>query len=420
MRVGTLIELATLACMPPFAHAPDDSADAVLSRCAEWIAADPDLAAELGEIDSIAQFRDALTTAFAARMTAAEETRLAAFGFDRPAPRRYPIASWPLHSRSGWQPLALEWGVRGAELVWGCGVTSDDLPFHELTIERLRRRPLNRWFAVRTTLTAEFVSELEADMLPLCGFILHMSRCGSTMIAQTLKAWPGTRVVSEPGVFDTALMTALAGGDPGWLAVRGVLAALRQPASADQRVVVKLDAWHALALTQLRTLLPGVPWLFAYRDPLEVLVSHARESGRHTSPGMLPEGWLGASPALPLSPIEHAARVLGAVCAAVLPHASANNLVNHGELIAHPAGEAPVALIRRIPSWFGLEPTAVDHARFTSALVRNAKKNGALYVDDRIGKREHAGETLHAAVARWIGAPYATLEAIRNGPGGGV
>ncbi|MEO5560571.1 MAG: hypothetical protein ABIO49_11755 [Dokdonella sp.] len=401
--------------LPSSAHAIDNSTSTVLARCAEWIAADPELAAGLSEIDSIAQFRDALITLVGARMTVADAAHLATLGFDRPAPRRHPIASWPLSSRRGWQPLALEWGASGAELVWGCGATSDDLPFHELTLANVRSRPLNRWFAVRTSLTAEFVAELEADMLPLCGFILHMSRCGSTLIAQTLKAWAGTRVLSEPGVFDTALMAALAGGDPGWLAVRGVLAALRQPAPTERRVVLKLDAWHALALTQLRTLMPGVPWLFAYRDPLEVLASHARESGRHTAPGMLPEAWLGAEPALPLSPIEHAARVLGALCAAVLPHASAKNLVNHCELVEHDEHELPVALIERIPLWFGLDPSEVDHARFTTALSQHAKKQHEVYVDDRVDKREAASEPVHAAAACWIAPHYATLEAIRTG-----
>ncbi|MEO7323770.1 MAG: hypothetical protein ABIW82_02985 [Dokdonella sp.] len=400
--------------LPSSAHAIDHSAATVLARCAEWIAADPVLAAGLSEVDSIAEFRDALIALVTARATVAEATPLEAFDFKRPAPPRHPVASWPLPSRRGWQPLAVEWGASGAELVWGCGATSDDLPFHELTIENLRRRPLNRWFAVRTTLTAEFVAELEAGMLPLCGFILHMSRCGSTLVAQTLKAWPGTRVLSEPGVFDTAFMAALAGADPGWLTVRGVLAALRQPAAADRHVVLKLDAWHALALAQLRMLLPGVPWLFAYRDPLEVLVSHARESGRHTAPGMLPEAWLGAAPALPLSPIEHAARVLGALCAAVLPQASANNLVNHCELVTQNADGSPLALSERIPRWFGLDPAEVDRARFTAALQRHAKKPGEIYVDDRVGKRKNVDASLHAAAARWIGPPYAALEAIRN------
>ena len=404
---------------PPFAHAIDDSDADVLARCAEWIAADPELAAGLSEINSIAQLREALIALVGARMTLADAAHLAALDFERPAPPRHPIASWPLPSRRGWQPLALEWGARGAEIVWGCGATSDDLPFHELTVENLRRRPLNRWFAVRTTLTAEFVAELEASMLPLYGFILHMSRCGSTLIAQTLKAWPGTRVLSEPGLFDTALMAALAGGDPGWLAVRGVLAALRQPATTDRRVVLKLDAWHALALTQLRTLLPGAPWLFAYRDPLEVLVSHARESGRHTAPGMLPEAWLGAAPALPLSPIEHAARVLGALCAAVLPHASANHLVNHRELVERDEHDLPVALIERIPLWFGLDPNEIDHARFTTALSQHAKKQHEVYVDDRVDKREAASDPVHAAAACWIAPHYATLEAVRTGRSSG-
>lgn len=386
----------------------------MLARCAEWIATEPALAAKLSTIDSIAEFRDALMAVVAAHTSVAETKNFAALSFDRPAPRRHPAASWRSTSRRGWQPLALEWGISGAELVWGCGVESDDLPIHELIVANLRRRPLNRWFAVRTTFTAEFVAQLEADMLPLGGFILRMSRCGSTLIAQALKAWQHTRVLSEPGVFDTALMAALAGGNPGWLAVRGVLAALRQPASTDRGVVMKLDAWHALALTPLRALLPSVPWLFVYRDPLEVLVSHAREPGRHTGPGMLPETWLGAAPAAPLSPIEHAARVLGAICAAVIPQVGAGHLVNHAELDASEDGTQPSLLIEDIPRWFGLDPSDADPARRAKALAQDAKRPRQIYTSDRASKREAATADMRVASARWIALHYTALEAIRG------
>jgi hypothetical protein len=301
-------------------------------------------------------------------------------------------------------------------LVWYCGGVEDELPFHELGVAQLRQHPLNQWFAMRTPLTASFVATLEADMLPLSGLILHMSRCGSTLIAQTLKAWPGTRVLSEPGLLDVALTVALSGGDPAWLAFRGVLAALRQPAGADRRVLIKLDAWHALALAQLRRSLPGVPWLFAYRDPLEVLVSHAREPGRHTAPGMLPEPWLGPTTAtdVPLPPIEHAARVLGAICAAVLPHASAGLLVNHDELVAGGVDALPPVLLEHIPRWFGLDPAQIDRVRHSATLAQHAKRPLDAYADDRATKRAMATADVLAAADRWIANHYAALESIRS------
>jgi hypothetical protein len=384
--------------------------DDVLARCGEWLLRDPDLAMRLASIASPVEFRDALLAANAALGHAEDAAALAAIAFDRAAPACPPRAAWPLAQRRGWQPLALEWSTSGAELVWGCGKVNAALPFHEHIVASLRYRPFNRWFGQRTPITPGLVAELEVDALPLAGLVLHESRCGSTLIAQALKAWPGTRVVSEPGLLDVAFTAALSGMDPAALAFRGALAALRQPARDDARVVVKLDAWHALALGALRSLLPGVAWLFAYRDPLEVLVSHTKEPGRHTVPGMLPDIWLlPASADADLAPIEYAARVLGSVCTAVAPHAQPEQLVNHAEL----ADSSSDALSTRIPRLFGLDPAAVDADRYASTLARHAKHLDEAYVDDRAAKNNAVTGTLRDFAARWMEPSYVALEAIR-------
>lgn len=402
-RCGTR-GIGALACAPTQRrHAVSDS----LTRWEDRVLADPALATRLASIVSPEAFRDAL---LAMDACADDATALAALAADRPVATRPPRTTWPLEQRRGWQPLGLEWSTAGAELVWGSGDVPDTVPFHEQIVATLRYRPFNRWFAQRTPLTPAFVAELEADALPLAGLVLHESRCGSTLIAQALKAWPGTRVVSEPGLLDTALTAALTGMDPTALLFRGALAALRQPARDDTRVVIKLDAWHALALGALRSLLPGVPWLFAYRDPLEVLVSHTKEPGRHTVPGMLPDAWL--APAFiddTQLPIEHAARVLGSLCAAIVPHAQATQLVNYAELADASSG----ALSTRIPRLFGLDPGAVDRGRYAAALAQHSKHPREAFVDDRAAKNEAATDALRAIAARWMDPHYATLEAIR-------
>ena len=384
-------------------------AGAALARVAERVLADPAMAMRLAAIESTASFRDALLACISG-LDADDARTLAAVAFDQPMPSGVAVNAWSPVRQPGWQPLALEWSAAGAEILWGCGEVPDTVAFHEQIVATLRYRPFNRWFAQRTPLTPAFVAELEKDALPLAGLVLHESRCGSTLVAQALKAWPGTRVVSEPGLLDTALTAALTGMDPTALLFRGALAALRQPARDDTRVVIKLDAWHALALGALRSLLPGVPWLFAYRDPLEVLVSHTKEPGRHTVPGMLPDAWL--APAFTDDtqlPIEHAARVLGSLCATVVPHAQAAQLVNYAEL----ADSTSDALSTRIPRLFGLDPAAVDRERFAAALAHHSKHPREAFVDDRAAKNEAATDVLREIAARWMGAPYAALEATR-------
>ena len=51
--------------------------------------------------------------------------------------------------------------------------------------------------------------------------------------------------------------------------------------------MIKLDAWNIGELPLLRECFPDTPWLFLYRDPLEIAVSHLRRPGMHMVPGMI-------------------------------------------------------------------------------------------------------------------------------------
>jgi hypothetical protein len=53
------------------------------------------------------------------------------------------------------------------------------------------------------------------------------------------------------------------------------------------RYLIKLDSWHIRDLAFFRTVLPDVPWIFVYRDPLEVLVSQLRSPGLQGAPGAM-------------------------------------------------------------------------------------------------------------------------------------
>ncbi len=388
------------------AASPDADAHA-FARCAAIIAAEPDVASELASINPADEFFAALVELamqrgieFSGHVQAVMQAAAAQHFGCR-------LEEWELDKRRGWQPFALERGPAGMELVWGCGAERAGDPFHELTVASLRALPLNRWFAIRTPLSATFVAALEAEALPLAGLIFHMSRCGSTLIAQALKAWTGVRALSEPALLDTAIRFCHAGLDPDGHLLRGAIAALAQPAGSDRQVIIKLDAWHALAFGAIRATLPAVPWLFVYRDPIEVMASHRREPGRHTVPGMLPEEWLGGLPPLPdaATPQDHAARVLGGICAAIVPNAKAANLINYSEL--------PDALTTRLPKLFALDPGAFDRSLLGARLARHAKRPYETFTDDRKAKRAAADMEMYQCVGRWIEPHFRALEELR-------
>ena len=57
-----------------------------------------------------------------------------------------------------------------------------------------------------------------------------------------------------------------------WL--RGVVSALGQPRlGTEKHLFIKFDAWKVLDLPLIRRAFPAVPWIFLYRDPVEVLTS---------------------------------------------------------------------------------------------------------------------------------------------------
>jgi len=372
----------------------------MLMRSVQCIAADPALAASLATIDEEDAFATALSHAMRVRGIALDVACVSLR-----EQQTVSLAHWPAAVRRSWQPIALTWGAQGAELVWACAAPSPDVPFYEQQVMHWRMRPLNRWLKVTTPITSAFVAELEAERLPIKGVIFHLSRCGSTLIAQALKAWPGVRVVSEANLLDTAIFAARAGHDPHGLLLRAAVAALTQSSGDDAGIVIKLDAWHALMLGDIATCL-GAPWIFVYRNPVEVLASHRREPGKHTVPGMLPDAWLPVEAhngALALE--EHAACVLGAICAAVVPHARRENLVDYDEL--------PQAIGARIATHFALAGTP-DAAQLARVGQRHAKRPQADFHADGETKRAVADRAMYQSIGRWLEAPVRALEDIRT------
>ncbi len=71
-----------------------------------------------------------------------------------------------------------------------------------------------------------------------------------------------------------------------WL--RGMLSALGQRRNGDEKkFFVKFDSWHTINLPLIRRAFPDVPWIFLYRDPLEVMVSQLRQGALNTVPGFI-------------------------------------------------------------------------------------------------------------------------------------
>src|ERR1044072_3432527 len=103
----------------------------------------------------------------------------------------------------GWVPVQIKWQQPRPFVEW-CYVGARPLtqPFFDQTIQNLIFPPFNLLFRRRTpieTLLARY--EIKPGLQPT-GFIFHMSRCGSTLVSQMLRALPHTIVVSEASLID--------------------------------------------------------------------------------------------------------------------------------------------------------------------------------------------------------------------------
>jgi hypothetical protein len=102
-------------------------------------------------------------------------------------------------------------------------------------------------------------------------------------VAQMLASLDHNVVVSEAAPIDAVVRARDARPDLSddehgrWLKwMVGALGRLR--CGDEANYFIKLDSWHTLALPLFRRVVPDVPWIFLYRDPVEVLVSQLRTS----------------------------------------------------------------------------------------------------------------------------------------------
>lgn len=315
----------------------------------------------------------------------------------------------------GWIPIRL-YRSDGETLIDWCYLGRERFtdPFFSQTIDRCFRRPFNLAFRYQTPAAMLLtLSEFHAGVSP-AGFIFHVSRCGSTLVAQMLASVAENIVISEAGLINSAI-TPRPGTNPQetewqriqWL--RGIVSALGQArAGNEKRLFIKFDAWHILDLSLIRRAFPQVPWIFLYRDPIEVLVSQLDQRGGHSIPGVLNPQLFGLNldEALALSPEEYCAVVLGKLCEAGLEqHQDGGRLINYSEL-----PEAVFAL-----SDFFLDPfEEVDIAALGEVGRLDAKNPSQAYEDDTTRKRQKASEALLAAANRWVYPVYARLEEARQ------
>jgi hypothetical protein len=384
-----------------------------LSRLRSLLLADDELADRLALVADHDDF--AVAAAEAARSAGIEISADAIRGAGRRDPldiarfSEMPVTMtrWPGRN---WLPSAIVQSPGQLGLDWlHFGDAPLHEPFYQMSVQRARRLPINSLLRVCTPLSL-LAGPLPADAAP-DGLIFHMSRCGSTLVSQMLAAMPGSVVISEAAALDTVVQLAHSHLevplDQRIALLRGMAAALGRNRSGNRRqYVIKTDSWHSLALPLFRAAFPDTPWIFQFRNPVEVMVSQMREPGSQTVPD---ERWAqlyGIDDPLSLPRETYVARVLHRVA-----RAAADNADIGGAIFVDYA-ELPGAVEQRILPHFGIVPSPEASRALHEAARWNAKTPSFAFESDVEEKRRSAGERVQDATAAHLGSLHRELTAL--------
>lgn len=270
-----------------------------------------------------------------------------------------------------------------------------DQPFFEQTVTSLQKTGKRCRSSIDQLLACKHDT-------PPAGFIFHISRCGSTLLASAMGAVADSLVLSEPNVVSECISTFTdteSGqtnfGPLGNDLVRSAIDGLRRrPSDRDRPAIVKFSSWHVLFFDRIREVWPTVPCVFLVRDPAEVAISALREQ----------TGWMGwrARPALaskrlgtPVEKVQHlepepyAALVLERFLTAMETHLDDRCIIlDYSELTPTRALETA--------RYFGLSPRIDSGSALTSCFSVYSKdaKRVLPFRPDNQEKQSQVGEKL--------------------------
>lgn len=258
------------------------------------------------------------------------------------------------------------------------------------------------------------------DNLPFSGAIFHMARTGSTLVSRLIGRTRLAMSVSEAAVIDQALFHASGAlpRDKGDALLRGVVAAYRRPRRPSERhfIVKMTDAMPNTRLPRFRQTFPEVPWVFIYRDPVEVMVSMMRGPTGNIRNWFRNRAQVAERLRMPILrdpamwPEEFIARTLRRFCARAVEAAKATP---PGRFLAVPYTRLPEAIWESVAPHFGIRLSEQERAAMREEARFSAKRaDGVAFQPDSKDKHEEATPQMRRLADRFVGPMIEELRAL--------
>ncbi len=317
---------------------------------------------------------------------------------------------------AGWIPIGVRWNFTEPLIDWCyAGEERFTEPFFDNSIERLLARPYNLAFRRLTRIDALRQCAEANPSARVAGIIFHMSRCGSTFASRALAVSEKNVVLSEASPLDWMIRASVRRPEitrseqVDW--VRWMVMALGQKRwDLAENLFIKLDAWHTLYFDIIREAFPDVPWLFLFRDPVEVLVSIDRQAGSAMIPGSLEHitGNLTLGRMLACEQGEYPSLVLREICLGAIK----NSDDAHGLFVDY--ARMPEFVWNEMQTHFGLSPGDADTARMKAASRFNAKSPAVEFSGDKVEKQAEASPKIREFAKRHLSDIYLKMKEISS------
>jgi hypothetical protein len=321
-----------------------------------------------------------------------------------------------------WLPIDLLYQSSGISVRWmEFGSTLFNEPFFHMTVERLRSPPVlaREWDGdLRSLLTR--ASELP-PVTPN-GVIFHVSRCGSTLLANALRTAKNAVVLSEarpigalfgPEVFRRSPFDVDEWEGARKMLLDCMLSIYGNHSSPDPKPIIKCNGTNILHMSIMRAVWPEVPFLILIRKPADVVISVLdRPAGwvdlrRNPAQAAKTFGWEGLS-VEEMSAEEYCARVVGRYCEAALYTLDDKCRVLDYENINN-------RRVEQVADFFHLD-LPVDSEEFRQVMGTYSKDpaQARTFQPEEDRKQKETRELIRVAAEKWADPHYDSLKSLQS------